>query len=233
MGERRGSPEARPEGAGGAWSAARDYDDWFEHGWGAYAFGVEADAVTRAFPGGGIDAVDVGCGTGRFTRLLEARGARVVGVDREPAMLTVARERLRGPLVVADASALPFRDEAVDLALAVTVLEFVPDPARVLDELARVTRRGGRVVVGALNPASPWGWAHRRLFSQPPWSGARFLRRRELRDLARRYGPADVHAALSAPGWFPGLGALGPALEALGGAVPVLGAFQVLVIHRR
>lgn len=60
-------------------------------------------------------------------------------------MLAVARERLRGPFVVADASALPFRDEAVDLTLAVTVLEFVSDPARVLDELARVTRRGGDV----------------------------------------------------------------------------------------
>jgi len=214
--------------------AARAYDRWFQTPWGRYAFALERAALERAAgPLQGRLLVDVGCGTGRFTQALQLQGARTVGVDLGPDMLAVAAERAAGPWLVADAARLPFGDRTFDLAVAVTVLEFVADPARVVAELARVTRPGGRLVVACLNPASPWGLFHRRRLRRPPWRHARLLTRRQLLALGGAHGRTRRHAVLFAPGPFPGLTRVGPLLEAAGRPLPALGAFQVLVVDRR
>jgi ubiquinone/menaquinone biosynthesis C-methylase UbiE len=57
--------------------------------------------------------------------------------------------------------ALPFKDDSFDKAVSVTAIEFIEDGKRALDELFRVTRPGGLVVVGTLNSLSPWA-ARRR-----------------------------------------------------------------------
>jgi SAM-dependent methyltransferase len=92
--------------------------------------------------------LEVGCGTGHFSRYLALRPLRVVGLDRSPAMLTVLRNgepRILG--VHADAHRLPFRDRAVDAVLLVTSLEFLEDPRRALAEAARVSRQGLMLLV--------------------------------------------------------------------------------------
>ena len=98
--------------------------------------------------------VDVGCGNGAYLALLARRGfaGRVLGIDLSAGMLAVARERLgEAPnppgLVNADATALPLRDRSADLVLAPHMLYHVPDPARALRELHRITRPGGQVVI--------------------------------------------------------------------------------------
>jgi SAM-dependent methyltransferase len=213
--------------------AALAYDRWFERRWGRYAFRVEAAALLRASGGvGGRKVLDVGCGTGRFTLELQQRGADVIGLDRDLAMLSVARGRLRAPLIQGDACALPFAAGAFDLAVAVTLCEFVSDVGAVFDELARVTRPGGRFVVGSLNPRSPWGIANRRRFREPPWTEARFLGRQELITLGARFGRARISGHLYAPEGLPRLQALGAPLEVAGRLAPALGAFQVLTVER-
>ena len=103
-------------------------------------------------------AVDVGCGNGLYLAELARRGfaGRVVGADLSIGMLAAARQRLDRPLTPAlsltlagaDATALPFRDAAVDLTLAMHMLYHVPDPPAAVGELRRVTKPGGRVVIG-------------------------------------------------------------------------------------
>jgi len=148
-------------------------------------------------------------------------------------MLAVAAANLAGPRLVADAHRLPFATGAFDLTVALTLLEFVDDPARVVAELARVTRPGGRLLVAALNRASPWGLAHRRRLRRPPWTAARLLTRGRLRTLGRAHGTARLQAALYAPAAVPGLHVVGPLLEGLGRPLPWLGAYQLLVVDRR
>jgi len=214
--------------------SARGYDRWFERGWGRYAWNVERQALLRAISATAAVAVavDVGCGTGRSTQAVQTAAARVIGADRSQAMLTVARHRNVSPLTVADAHALPLRDGSVDLAVGVTVLEFVADPEAVTTELARVVRPAGHIVIGALNTRSPWGLAHRRDFSTPPWNTARFLTRGQLRSMGARHGRVRLIGALFAPGKLPALRVLGASCEFAGRAVPFLGAFQVLVVDR-
>jgi SAM-dependent methyltransferase len=104
--------------------------------------------------------LDLGCGTGHFTHRLTARGARVIGLDRSPAMLREARARAgAAALLLADAHRLPLADRAVDLVVAVTALEFLDEPRRALAEAVRVADRG--VVVVALNRWSVGGLSRR------------------------------------------------------------------------
>ena len=176
--------------------------------------------------------LDAGCGTGRFASMLEAGGGAVIALDHDPGMLAVVSSRLAGPCLLGDVAHLPLRSRSVDVTVAVTVLEFVPDPAAALAEPARVTRPGGRVVVAALNPNSPWGLAHPPQLRSGTWCSARFLTRRRLRALGSTHGRARLWGVLYAPTAFPGLRWAGPALEVLGRLAPAIGAFQVLVIER-
>ncbi len=212
---------------------AADYDRWFENPWGRYAFAVESAAVVRA--AGVLErprVLDAGCGTGRFGAALTDQCGVLVGVDPDPDMLTLAWPRLAGRGARGVVEHLPFPDASFDLSVAVTVLEFVADPADAVAEMARVTRGGGRIVIGALNPHSPWGLSNHRRLRAGVWCDARFLDRAGLRALGEPHGRTTLHGVLYAPGVFPGLAVVGPALEAIGALATRWGAFQVLVIYR-
>jgi SAM-dependent methyltransferase len=82
--------------------------------------------------------VDVGCGTGELTRVLVRESdAEVVGIDADPGLLAVAREHV--PVVAGDATRLPLRDDAVDLAVCQALLINLPEPRRAVEEFARVS----------------------------------------------------------------------------------------------
>lgn len=87
--------------------------------------------------------LDVGCGTGKAMRAVEAAipGAEAVGIDPSPDLLAVARDRHGHPtdrLHEGVGEALPFPDGVFDAALAVAVLHHVPDPWAVVAEMRRV-----------------------------------------------------------------------------------------------
>jgi SAM-dependent methyltransferase len=100
----------------------------------------------------GDEAVtDVGCGNGTYLAELLHRGHEgpVLGVDLSVGILGAACSRAPGArLIAGDAAALPLRDNASDLTLAMHMLYHVPDPLAAVRELRRITRPGGRVLVG-------------------------------------------------------------------------------------
>lgn len=94
--------------------------------------------------------VDVGCGNGAFTELVVERCAprTVDGIDPSAAQVRFARERATTRAArfrEGDAMALPWPDDAFDVASMALVLAFVPDPAKGVAEMARVVAPGGRV----------------------------------------------------------------------------------------
>ena len=102
----------------------------------------------------GDRVLDVGCGPGFYvTELLEVvgRDGFIAGVDGSADMLAVAAKRAEGHDNVAfhegDATALSVPDASFDRALAVQVLEYVPDVPAALAEMRRALRPGGRVLV--------------------------------------------------------------------------------------
>ncbi|MGW3999999.1 methyltransferase domain-containing protein [Amycolatopsis sp. NPDC004772] len=102
----------------------------------------------RTYQGLGDVVVDVGCGGGRAVGELAARGVRAIGVDADPAMISVAAARWPdGEFHVADATTLPLDDGAVNGYRADKVLHVLPDPALAVAEARRVLAPGGRAVL--------------------------------------------------------------------------------------
>jgi SAM-dependent methyltransferase len=99
----------------------------------------------------GRTVLDVGAGPVQFADAFAAAGARYVALDADPAEL-----RTR-PALAARGERLPVADRSVDVCFSSNVVEHVPAPWRFADELVRVTRPGGLVVVAYTNWLSPWG----------------------------------------------------------------------------
>jgi ubiquinone/menaquinone biosynthesis C-methylase UbiE len=162
----------------------------------------------------GTRVLDVGCGTGVVTRDLARRvgsGGAVVGVDPSRALVREARRGARRDaggaarsFRVGDGLRLPFRPASFDAALAVTVLLHVPQSDRVLAEMGRVTRPGGRVAVldqdfGTLAIDLPDRALTRRIldghaerYYANPWSGRTLVRRLRSAGFRRVRGRAFV-----------------------------------------
>ncbi len=105
--------------------------------------------------------IDVACGTGRWMQYLGKRGACAFGVDLSAEMLAQAdgKRALRGKLVLADAGGLPFRDYAADATICSFAASYFPSLKQAVAEMARITRRGGQVIVSDLHPAAiSAGW---------------------------------------------------------------------------
>lgn len=99
------------------------------------------------------DVLDIGTGTGRIAELLEPEARSVVGLDKSPEMLRIARARLQGiapgrvELVQGDFGNLPFDDGAFDTIVFHQVLHYASEPDLALAEAGRVCRVGGRIAI--------------------------------------------------------------------------------------
>ncbi len=136
------------------------YDEWFETSIGKVVKEIEAELIREFLNPEPEDRVlDAGCGTGIFTLDILAAEAQVVGIDISRPMLSYASSKTANhPFfgVQGDMLRLPFHDNCFDKAVSITALEFIADGRSAVDELFRVTRSGGCVVVATLNSLSHW-----------------------------------------------------------------------------
>ncbi len=98
-------------------------------------------------------ALDAASGTGRHIGFLQNRGHRVVGLDSSPEMLDAARAKHPAvPFVLGSLESLPFETASFDLVVCALALTHCPSLHVPVGELARVVRRGGRVVLSDVHP---------------------------------------------------------------------------------
>jgi SAM-dependent methyltransferase len=127
---------------------------------GRYSVPLAEQYVDLVGPREGDRVVDVGCGPGILTAPLLTRcgDGAVAAVDPSEPFVAAARERFPGVDVrAAAAEALPFDDDAFDMALAQLVVHFMADPVAGLREMGRVTRPGGTVSASVWDNAGTSG----------------------------------------------------------------------------
>jgi SAM-dependent methyltransferase len=160
--DRRNTPDS--------WSSGNAYDDYI----GRWSRLVAEEFLHWLDEPAGQRWLDVGCGTGALTSaVLESAGAASVdAVDTSEEFLRHARGRVRDARArfrAADAQRLPFRADSFDAAVSGLVLNFVPEPARALSEMVRVTRPGGIVA------AYVWDYAGEMQLLRRFWDAAAAL----------------------------------------------------------
>lgn len=204
-----------------------DYDAWYRRPRGAWMGEAEAGALIRLGGlGPGRTVLDVGCGSGWFSRRVAAEGCAVTGLDPDPAMLAYARRQpgdvryLRGRM-----EALPFPERSFDVVTAVTSLCFVTDQCAALREMARVARRA--VVLGLLHRRS---LLYLLKHDRGTYRGAHWHTRSEARALAscldRRASRVQMESLLV----WPGDPRMGRIVERIFSAIRY-GAFLAVAIH--
>lgn len=119
---------------------------WYEH-WHRYLFAAPLVA--------GREVLDIACGEGYGSALLAQRAARVTGVDLAPAAIAHARSCYAGrpnlEFREADCAALPFADASFDVVVSFETIEHITAQEAFLDEVRRVLRPGGFVVLSCPN----------------------------------------------------------------------------------
>jgi SAM-dependent methyltransferase len=154
-----------------------DYDDFAE----GYAASNENNFVNAHYERPGILALagevagrrilDAGCGAGPLLAALRNRGAIVTGFDKSARMLALARQRLGdgADLRVAELGRpLPFPGGTFDDVTASLVLHYLQDWGPALDELRRVLKPGGRLIVSVNHPYAENLW-HRQAGHEPDY----------------------------------------------------------------
>lgn len=99
---------------------------------------------------------DLGCGTGHISAALSPSVARVIAIDESGPMLAAAQARLSGlanvDLREGHIESLPLEDGSLDVAILFLVAHFITDPARAMQEVRRVLKPGGRLLLVDLLP---------------------------------------------------------------------------------
>lgn len=126
---------------------------WAEVGQEFSTGALRAEAWSALVPAG-LTVADLGCGAGYLAAYLASKCARVIAVDHAPGMLSAARQRLPHSVEVraGELEHLPLADAEVDAAFANLVWHHLADGRAAAQEIARVLRPGGRVVVTDLMP---------------------------------------------------------------------------------
>jgi ubiquinone/menaquinone biosynthesis C-methylase UbiE len=187
---------------------AAHYEAWYETPAGQRTDALEKAALRRQlrpFPDA-RSVLEVGAGTGHFTRWLHREGLAAVGLDRSAAMLRQATKLDGLAWAQGDACHLPFAADTFDLVAFITTLEFLLSPRQALREGLRVARQG--LLLGVLNRCSPLGIGRRLsgLFQPSTYDAAHFYSVNELQRLLHLVAGEDKHVGwetILLPTWWP------------------------------
>lgn len=160
---------------------ATHYEDWYSCP-GRRASELEKELLGKLLHDlvGAKYILEIGCGTGHFTRWMRGLGYKVTGLDSSAAMIEHAVALNGVSYVTGDATSLPFEDRTFDVSALITTLEFIDKPDLAIVEAARVAKVG--LLLGVINRHSLLGLRH-RISGRAPWSSAKLYTPRELSHL--------------------------------------------------
>jgi SAM-dependent methyltransferase len=131
------------------WACAPGHDSYWR---------FHRDQFFELAPPPGRLTLDLGCGEGRVSRDLTARGHRVVGTDASPTLIDAARTaHPEGDYRCVDSAKLPLADGACDLVIAFMCLQDMDDPGSAIAEMSRVLDARGCACIAIVHPLNSAG----------------------------------------------------------------------------
>jgi SAM-dependent methyltransferase len=208
---------------------AQEYDHWYRTPYGRWIGECEAKSIYNAFePRPGESLLDVGCGTGFFTRELANRSTGdVVGIDLNPDWIQYAKLHSHGNRIsykVADARALPYPNGSFDLVMCIASLCFIPEEDNVIREILRVGRRC--FVIGLLNRFSLLWWKKGRGDGQGGYQGAHWHTVHEAKSLFSGLHVRNLRRRTIIQ--FPGYGCCSQVIERMWPSIIPTGGFILI-----
>jgi ubiquinone/menaquinone biosynthesis C-methylase UbiE len=172
--------------------SANKYDSWYESAKGRMYDRLEKKAISRYLPTSakGEKLLEIGCGTGHWSRFFSEYGFEVTGVDISERVINIAKSKniSNASFQAADGYFLPFADETFDVTAAITTLEFVHDAEAVVREMIRCTRKpGGQLLIGVLNESARLN-RNRKQRPESPYAKARLFSPSQLKQILESYG---------------------------------------------
>jgi SAM-dependent methyltransferase len=167
-----------------AWARRPDFDAYWKY----------SQAFFELVPPAGIRTLEVGCGEGRVSRDLGARGHRVTGVDASPSLVRLARDAdATGSYLISDAAALPFGGECFDRVVFYNSLMDVDDMHRSVLEAARVLTHGGALCACVTHPMADAGRFESRRGDAPFIIEGSYLGERRWTDIEEERDGLRMH----------------------------------------
>ncbi len=114
-------------------------------------------------------ALDVACGRGRYTELLEQKGFVTNAVDISLPMINIAKTHVKSSMFVnADVLSLPIASDSISLVTAIDITMHVPKINELLSEMQRIIAPGGYLIISFTNKRGLYSTFRRRFFSSYP-----------------------------------------------------------------
>jgi len=206
-----------------------EYEAWYSTPRGKWIAGIEWKLLFNLMqPDVNTTLLDVGCGTGHFSRRFAKAGLSVTGLDPNQAVIAYARQQGEQiNYLQANALCLPFSRDSFDYVSAITSLCFVEPPEQALQEMWRVARRG--LLLGVLNK-------HSLLYMQKRHSksymDARWDQITTLKKWAKMLEPEPWRISVSNGVLIAGSGKLSRIMEITLGSILPFGAFVAMYIEK-
>ncbi len=135
------------------------YDDYYQTGFGKKIDQTEKKMFDKLLEEIEKDEMlELGCGTGHWTSYFVEKGFDVIATDVSEPMLNLAKSKdIHAVFEHADSANLPFPNESFNVVASVTMLEFTTNPEKVIDEIYRILKTDGWLLLGCLNKKSVIG----------------------------------------------------------------------------
>ena len=166
---------------------ANDYDNYYKTEVGNQIDRIEKELINELIKDiPRVKMLELGAGTGHWSDFFIRQGFQVTGIDSSEAMLQVAKtKKLDAAFQLASAENIPFGNASFEVISSITMLEFVDDRERVVQEIGRVLKKDGWLILGCLNAKSVLGKTKE---NDEVFSKASFLTMEQLRALVKPIG---------------------------------------------
>ena len=139
---------------------SQDYDVWYQTQMGKFVDTLESETIYSLLNlPKDATILDVGCGTGNFTYKLAAMGYNCIGIDIASNMLTHAKSKQQDETIQfleMNGENTNFEDASFDCIISVTAFEFMPYPHLVYNEMQRLLKPNGCIIIGTIQKGGTW-----------------------------------------------------------------------------